>query len=145
MNLTVLTDPSLKANRILLGKGFDIHKAIGKLPRPKKGWVLPGYKYAGPFNPLDEQLDEDDNPLPGHEPFNQIDEIALHHDICYRDSNNKKDKHVCDKKMLNNLKTIKPKNFREKVDRKLVQGVIGFKRMAGLSINQKKIINNLFN
>ena len=34
------------------GAGFDIHKAIGKLPKPKKGWTLPGHNYTGPYNPL---------------------------------------------------------------------------------------------
>ena len=32
---------------------LDIHKIIGKLPRPKKGFVAPNYKYLGPYNPLD--------------------------------------------------------------------------------------------
>ena len=41
---------------------MDIHKVIGKLPRPKSGFVLPGHKYTGPYNPLDEQLDENDIP-----------------------------------------------------------------------------------
>ena len=38
------------------GKRVDIHKAIGKLPKPKSGWTLPGHKYTGPYNPLDQQL-----------------------------------------------------------------------------------------
>ena len=42
---------------------MDIHKLIGKLPRPKKGFTLPGHKYTGPYNPLDEQLDEKDIPI----------------------------------------------------------------------------------
>jgi len=44
-----------------LGKGVvggveDIHKAIGKLPKPKGGWTLPGHKYTGPYNDLDRQV-----------------------------------------------------------------------------------------
>ena len=31
------------------GAGVDIHKAIGRLPKPKSGWTLPGHKYTGPF------------------------------------------------------------------------------------------------
>ena len=31
------------------GAGVDIHKAIGKLPKPKSGWTLPGHKYTGPY------------------------------------------------------------------------------------------------
>ncbi|MCV6629839.1 MAG: hypothetical protein OIF50_08265, partial [Flavobacteriaceae bacterium] len=26
------------------GAGVDIHKAIGRLPKPKSGWTLPGYR-----------------------------------------------------------------------------------------------------
>lgn len=33
----------------IAGKGFDIHKAIGKLPKPKGCWTLPGHKYTGPY------------------------------------------------------------------------------------------------
>ena len=38
------------------GGAFDIHKAIGKLPKPKGGWTLPGHKYIGPYNDLDSQV-----------------------------------------------------------------------------------------
>ena len=38
------------------GGSFDIHKAIGKLPKPKKGWTLPRHKYTGPYNDLEKQL-----------------------------------------------------------------------------------------
>ena len=38
------------------GQGVDIHKAIGKLPKPKGGWTLPGHNYTGPYNPLEQQL-----------------------------------------------------------------------------------------
>ena len=41
------------------GKGIDIHKWIGKLPKPKAGWTPSNYKYMGPFNPLDKQLEYD--------------------------------------------------------------------------------------
>ena len=35
---------------------MDIHKAIGKLPRPAGGWTLPGHKYTGPYNDLEDQV-----------------------------------------------------------------------------------------
>ena len=47
------------------GGSIDIHALIGKLPRPNGGWTLPNHKYTGPWNPLHEQLDKSDNPLPG--------------------------------------------------------------------------------
>ena len=46
-------------DRRKLGKGIDIHKVIGKLPKPQKGWTLPGHNYTGPYNPLDKQLKYD--------------------------------------------------------------------------------------
>jgi len=67
-----------------------VHSVIGKLPRrPKGGFTLPSHKYTGPYNPLDQQLDSNDKPLPGQESFNQVDAVALKHDICYRDYNDK--------------------------------------------------------
>ena len=32
------------------GSGLDIHKMIGKLPKPKGGWTPGNYKYMGPYN-----------------------------------------------------------------------------------------------
>ena len=114
---------------------MDIHKLIGKLPRPKKGWVLPNHKYTGPYNPLDEQLDEQDLPIPGQEPYNAVDAVSMRHDICYRDhAEEKGGKHKCDDAMLSELKVLHPKNVREKIDRGLVKALIGAKRKLGLGI-----------
>ena len=70
---------------------MDIHKVIDKFPRPKRGFVLPYHKYTGPYNPVHEQLDEDNWPLPGQEPYNAVDVISMHHDLCYRGNNTKKE------------------------------------------------------
>ena len=50
-----------KNNPEILGSGFDIHKLIVKLPRPKRGFTLPGYNYTDPYNPLNKQLQFDPN------------------------------------------------------------------------------------
>ena len=131
-------------SEIITGKGIDIHKLIGKLPRPKKGWTLPGHKYTGPYNPLESQLDENDNPLPGQEPYNQVDRISLFHDICYRDAESaeasaatgtgRMSKKECDKKMLISLRDMVPKNMREKFDKFFVSSVIGAKHRLGLGL-----------
>ena len=114
---------------------MDLHKVIGKLPRPKKGFVLPSHKYTGPYNPLDEQLDENDRPVPGQEPFNTVDAISMRHDICYRDHGaTKMGKHQCDDEMLNELEVLKPKDMRERIDKRLVKSLIGTKRKLGLGI-----------
>ena len=114
---------------------MDIHKEIGQFPlRPKKGFVLPGHKYTGPYNPLDAQLDENDNPLPGQEPYNGVDAISMHHDICYRDNNNKDGKQKCDDKMLLELNLLEPKSIRERIDKTLVQKLISSKKRLGWGI-----------
>ena len=41
------------------GAGIDIHSAIGKPPKPKRGWTLPGHNYTGPYNPLEQQVNYD--------------------------------------------------------------------------------------
>ena len=69
------------------GRGVDVHKAIGKLPKPRKGWTLPGHNYTGPYNPLDEQLRYD--PATGEilefyqMPTGKTDAIAAQHDVDY--------------------------------------------------------------
>ena len=40
----------------IYGGAIDIHKQIGKLPKPKGGWTLPGHKYTGPYNDLENQV-----------------------------------------------------------------------------------------
>ena len=94
--------------------------------------MLYKHKYTGPYNPLDQQLDEHDQPIAGQEPFNAVDAISMHHDICYRDHAD--DKHGCDDKMLQELTILKPKDLREKIDRRLVTSIINAKRKTGMGI-----------
>ena len=50
----------------------------GKIPfKPKKGFVLPKHHFIGPYNPLHLQLDLKDNPLPGNEQYNAVDDIEI--------------------------------------------------------------------
>ena len=89
------------------GAGLDIHKWIGKLPKPKAGWTPGKYKYMGPYNPLDKQLSYDPNTGELLEwkvkPYNRVDEIAAYHDICYDMGKNKGD---CDREMVQSLDQI---------------------------------------
>ena len=119
----------------------DIHKVIGKIPfKPKKGIVLPSQRFTGPYNQLHLQLDSKDKPLPGNEPYNAVDAISMHHDICYRD--NQSDKHECDRKMLAELNALVPKGRREKVDRQLVRSIIGLKHRLGLGMHWTNQLEN---
>ena len=102
------------------GKGFDIHKTIGKFPKPKSGWTLPGHKYTGPYNPLDQQLRFD--PETGEilefyvKPSGKTDAVAAQHDVdysvCEKNKNLKKCKSKADRKMVKALDSI-PWNERQ--------------------------------
>ena len=79
------------------------------------------------------QLDSKDRPLPGQEPYNAVDAIAMRHDICYRENEN--GKADCDRKMLEELNALTPRGRREKVDRQLVQSIIGLKHRLGMGMH----------
>ena len=97
--------------------------------------MLPFHKYTGPYNPLHDQLDEFDRPVSGQEQYNAVDEIAMRHDICYRDKGETKEgKHACDDEMLKELNVLNPKGVREKIDKKLVRAILGKKRKLGWGI-----------
>ena len=97
--------------------------------------------YAGPKSPLYLQLESKDRPLPGEEPYNAVDAIAMRHDICYRD--NETEKPECDRKMLAELNALPPRGRREKVDRQLVRGIIGLKHRLGMSIWSSQLADEL--
>ena len=106
-------------------RGGDIvsraSKLASRLGIPVKNWHVPKHKYTGPFTELHKRLDENDKPLPGYEPFNKIDEIAMKHDICYRDSDDAgKSRSQCNKEMLDRLDALKTKGIREKIDLSLI-------------------------
>ena len=118
LNLSVLTTKQDRtdylfepASHTQRGGAFDLHKLIGKLPTPKSGWTLPNHKYCGPYNPLEDQLDEDGNPLPNQKPYNKVDAICLEHDKDYDKAISKADKHQADKKMLESLRNLNLKTF----------------------------------
>ena len=85
------------------GGKLDVHSLIGKLPKPKAGWTPTNYKYMGPLYPVDKQLEY--NPETGEitkwivPPFNKVDEISAHQDVCYSRGVDKND---CDKKWFLN-------------------------------------------
>ena len=118
-----------KSKFIILEGGKLVDDIIDKMPEMH----LPNHNYTGPFTKLSKKLDKNDKPLPGYEPYNQVDAVSLKHDICYRDTPKFEDKNkICDKKMLDELKAVKPMSIREYVDKKIVHGVIGLKKVSGL-------------
>ena len=77
-----------KTNRKDLdGGAIDIHKAMGKLPKPAGRWTLPGHRYPGPYNDLENQVRY--NPETGeileiyNPPTGPTDAVAIQHDVDY--------------------------------------------------------------
>ena len=123
------------------GGSIDIHKAIMKLPKPKKGWVLPGYNYAGPGNPLEKQADFDRETGKIREyyvePTGKTDAVAAQHDVDYTVCQNKPDpisvrrcKNEADRKMVASLDAI-PYSDRQ-WGHSLVRNTINMKQKLGL-------------
>ena len=93
------------------GRGIDIHKQIGKLPKPKGGWTLPGHKYTGPYNDLENQVRY--NPETGEileiydQPTGPTDAVAMQHDVDYSVcGDDRKCKNKADRKMVKSLDAI---------------------------------------
>ena len=117
------------------GGGVDIHKAIGKLPKPKTGWTLPGHNYTGPYNPLEKQLRYD--PATGEileyyvKPSGKTDAVAAQHDVDYSVcGNDRKCKNKADRKMVRSLDAIPWKE--RQWGHALARNVIDVKQKLGL-------------
>ena len=74
--------------------------------KPKNGFVLPRHSFTVPYNPLHLQLDPQDNPFPGNEPY-VVDDISMCHDLGYRD--NPAGKHECDHKNVSRIECTSSK------------------------------------
>ena len=119
------------------GAGLDIHKLIGKLPKPKKGWTLPGHKYTGPYDNLDSQVRY--NLVTGEtleiydQPTGKTDSIAMQHAIDYSVcKDDKKCKNEADRRMVKALDTV-PYNERQ-WGHWLARNAINTKQKLGLSV-----------
>ena len=111
---------------------MDIHKLIGKLPRPKGGFIPFDYKYLGPYNPLESQLEHDveGNITKFHvKPKNKVDRIAAEHDVCYTIGRNKGD---CDREMVSKIDAL-PYGEVPKMGM-LARNIINTKQKLGLGL-----------
>ena len=100
------------------GGTFDIHKAMLPL-LPKNGLTLPGHRYCGLGNPLDNGP-----------PTNELDAIRMEHDYCYSSDIPKSE---CDKDILGKLSSSESKTFGEKVANILiVKPILGIKYQLSL-------------
>ena len=102
---------------------FDNHKAMLPL-LPKKGLTLPGYRYCGPGNPLDNGP-----------PTNELDAICMEHDYCYSSNIPESE---CVKNMPGKLSSSESKTFGGNVAKYLiVKPIIGTKYQPGLGKKKK--------
>ena len=134
-NYAPWTRPPKKGKGAKRAKGVDVHKAIGKLPKPRKGWTLPGHTYTGPYNPLEDQLRYD--PTTGEilefyvNPTGKTDAIAAQHDVDYSVcGNDRKCKNKADRKMVKSLDAIPWKE--RQWGHALARNVIDVKQKLGL-------------
>ena len=120
---------------------IDIHSLLGKNPitrnilKPKFG-----YRYCGPYNNLDRQVDYNKNTGEIYKiydkPKNKTDEACMNHDICYSIGKNKND---CDREMVNNLDNLKYGETSKSTP--IIRAIINKKQQFGLSVNPNEILS----
>ena len=141
LSTTIRPKKKYKTNRKDLdGGGVDIHKMIGKLPKPKGGFTLPGHKYTGPYNDLDSQVRYD--PVTGEileiydQPTGKTDAIAMQHDVDYSVcKDDKKCKNKADRKMVKALDATPWKD--RQWGHWLARNMINTKQKLGLGVKRK--------
>ena len=111
---------------------IDIHSILGKNPITRN--ILNPkfkYKFLGPYNDLDNQIDYDKRLGTIHEIHIKakklLDRTAMLHDVCYSIG---KKKNECDGEMVKNIDNI-PKNKRPFIT-PLIRGIIYKKQQFGL-------------
>ena len=118
---------------------IDLHKTIGKLPIiPKRGFTLPNMHYCGPYNPLNSQLEYNNEgritKYKQLENYWKIDSICSQHDVDYSLAKNLKDKHIADQKMTNAINKLP---YKEKQwGTFLVKNIILGKKKLRLGVNE---------
>ena len=123
------------------GGAVDIHKQIGKLLKPKGGWTLPGHKYTGPYNDLENQVRYD--PETGEileiydQPTGSTDAVAMQHDVDYSVcGDDRKCKNKADRKMVKSLDAIPWKD--RQWGHTLARTMINTKQKLGLGLNARR-------
>ena len=139
------SDLSKKLDPFNTGSGIDIHNAILKVA-PKKGFVMPGHKYTGPGNPLEQQLRYDPNTGQileiYQQPTGKTDAVSMQHDVDYSVCGNKsksdqvKCKNDADRKMVKALDAI-PRKERQ-WGHTIARNAIAAKSKLGMGVKKPK-------
>ena len=138
----------IRPKKDLDGGSLDIHNAILKVA-PKKGFVMPGHRYTGPGNPLDNQLKYDPNTGQileiYQQPTGRTDAVSMQHDVDYSVCGNKpkgdqvKCKNKADRKMVKALDSIPWKE--RQWGHTVARNAIAVKAKLGLGVKKKKTKN----
>ena len=116
--------------------GSILNKVLNNLPFELH---LPGHNFTGPGTKLNKRLNSDLTPKAWSKPINRVDNAAYHHDVCYlKNSDTKYRNEVCDKNMLSELDGIYNPSIRERLDRSIVDKIIGTKIKFGMGAQKKK-------
>ena len=131
------------------GGAIDIHKAILKVA-PKKGFVMPGHKYTGPGNPLEQQLRFDRNTGQilkiYQQPTGKTDAVSMQHDVDYTVCGNKpksdqvKCKNEADRKMVKALDAIPWK--KRQWGHTIARNAIAAKSKIGMGVKKSKNVKS---
>ena len=121
---------------------IDIHALLEKNPVTKAMLKLKfGYKYLGPYNPLENQLlyDKQTRDICTYydKPKNVLDKIASRHDTCYSVGKNKND---CDRIMVDEINNIP---YKERIyGTFVITQIINSKQKLGLGVeNHNNILS----
>ena len=131
------------------GGAIDIHKAILKVA-PKKGFVMPGHRYTGPGNPLEQQLRYDPNTGQileiYQQPTGKTDAVSMQHDVDYsvcankQKSNQVKCKNDADRKMVKALDAIPWKD--RQWGHAVARNAIAAKSKLGMGVKKSKNVKS---
>ena len=140
------SDLSKKLDPMHSGGAIDIHKAILKVA-PKKGFVMPGHRYTGPGNPLEQQLRYDPNTGQileiYQQPTGKTDAVSMQHDVDYsvcankQKSNQVKCKNDADRKMVKALDAIPWKD--RQWGHAVARNAIAAKSKLGMGVKSKNV------
>ena len=115
--------------------GSLLNEAINNLPFEMH---LPGHNFTGPGTKLKKRLNPDLTPKKWSKPVNRIDKAAYNHDVCYLKNDDTKTRNeVCNKNMLKELEGIYNPSLRERLDKSIVNKLIGTKVKFGMGVKKK--------
>ena len=115
--------------------GSLLNKAINNLPFEMH---LPGHNFTGPGTKLKKRLNPDLTPKKWSEPVNCVDKAAYHHDLCYLKNDDTATRNaVCDKNMLKELEGIYNLTLWERLDKSIINKLIGMKVKFGMGFKKK--------